>query len=273
MTPILTELPPEDFRSVLPLYRAADNRFPLISAVIQNRQRGQVFVDDLSGPHSAAVVSDFGFAMLLGDPHNDAFRTLLLKLMRESSALKPKHVRWYNPPPRLQKDLLSLHGAGVRPRTRVRLEHRSDARLAGQPDLELDGFELRDLTSDLIPAVDSLGLNIGSRFWSSAADFLETGTGVCLVRNGQVASLCYSAALVDSLAEVDVATDPAFRRRGFAAAVTHGFTQRCAASRIVPMWDCFDYNTGSLQLARSSGFVEIDRYSFLSFDVPLPSPN
>jgi predicted GNAT family acetyltransferase len=84
-----------------------------------------------------------------------------------------------------------------------------------------------------------------------------------------VVSLCYAAAVADGLAEVDVATDPEFRERGLAGVVTRQFIRECLSRGVAPTWDCFEYNAGSMKLARKIGFVEMRRYPFYSFNVPV----
>src|SRR2546426_12402445 len=67
------ELEPERFPTVIPLYRAAQICFPLIFAVLEQRQRGQVFVDNPNYPESALVVTDFGFMNYIGGKRGKYF--------------------------------------------------------------------------------------------------------------------------------------------------------------------------------------------------------
>lgn len=266
---MVLELSPSEFARALPLYQDAGLNFPLISAVTQQRQRGQVFVDDNEHPSSAFIVTDFGFTYLVGDDNDDTFAEGLAKLLAKAEAIKPKYLLWYSPLAKWQSKLDGLPDL-ARKRGRIRLNFRSDvADWLGQTIQTPAGFELRRVDRALIRKTEKLGVKLDSRFWQSADDFLDNGLGVCLTKDGEVVSLCYAAAIADGLAEVDVATDADFRQQGLASIVTKQFINECQAQGITPTWDCFDYNAGSIKLAQKLGFVEVIRYPFYSFNVPL----
>lgn len=267
---MITELRPSNFELVLPLYRTSGMSFPLISAVIQQKQRGQIFADERERPGSALIVTDFGFVVLVGAKENHAFDKELLQAFGSGNAFKPSYLLWYSPPGRWQTKLDAASPESVRKRERVRLEFPGRDGDAGSKSIQVPaGFQLEDLTLDQIPKTEKFDIKLDSKFWRSAGDFLENGLGVCLLKDGEMVSLCYAAAIVDSLAEVDVATDPEFRGRGLASIVTREFIERCTTRGIVPTWDCFGHNAGSINLARKLGFAEIVRYPFYSFKVPL----
>ena len=64
-------------------------------------------------------------------------------------------------------------------------------------------------------------------------------------------------------------TDAEFRGQGLGTIVAQEFNRLCLQNGISPTWDCFDYNTGSMKLAERLGFVEVRRYPFYSFNIPL----
>ena len=267
---MIAELERDSFQSVLPLCRAAGACFPLLLSVVENGQRGQVFVNRRDGPGAALVVNNFGFTGLFEAVPDEAFDQSLIEMFRAGDALRPSYLLWYDPPARWRQRLDSAGGESVRRRERVRFDFRSErAGYLGEPARCPAGFELQRLSPGLLRKVEKFGLNLESRFWSSADDFLERGMGVCLVKDGEVASLCYAAAVAGGLAEVDVVTDPEFRGRGLATVVAQQFIRECLGRGVTPTWDCFAYNTGSMRLAEVLGFVERRRYTFYSFNVPL----
>ncbi len=258
---MIVELQPDEFQCVLPHYRAEGARFPLISAVIQNRQRGQVFA-------SAIIVTNFGFTFFTGE-EKESSDVELARLLATSGAFKPSYLLWYSPPMNWQRKLDAIPDLALR-RERVRLEFRADgAGWLSETVQSPDGFELKSLSSELIPKTEKFGVKLDSRFWASATDFVENGLGVCLVKDGEVVSLCYAAAVVDGLAEVDVATAEEFRGRGLANVVTRQFIKECLSRRIAPTWDCFAYNIASTKLALNLGFAPSSNYPFYSFNVPV----
>ncbi|MCA1632226.1 MAG: GNAT family N-acetyltransferase [Acidobacteria bacterium] len=267
---MIVELKPDDFPHVLPLYRASGARFPLISAVVQNRQRGQVFADQPERPRAAVIVNNFGFTCVVGAQHDEPFDAGLAELLNTTGALRPTYLLWYAPPARWQQRLDALAPESIRRRERARFEfRRGRAAWLGETEQCPAGFELKKLDEELVTKTEKFGIELGTRFWSSVEDFVEHGLGVCLVKDGEVVSLCYAAAVADGFAEVDVLTDAEHRGRGLASLVARQFIRECLAKGITPTWDCFVANAGSMKLAQKLEFDEVSRYSFYSFNTPI----
>ncbi len=254
------ELESSEFPDVLSLYRSGPLRFPLISAVIENRQRGQVFVD--GNAKSALVLNNFGFMYLIAAEVNRAFDKALVELFTSAKKIKPSYLLWYSPPEFWQQ---RLDAAGARRRERIRYQFDGDS---SDPITCPNGFEMRRLDAELIPKTKKFGIEIDSRFWASAQDVTENGLGFCIIKDGDVVSICYAAAISDGLAEIDVATDEAYRQQGLAVLVSRQFIRECLTRGITPTWDCFAYNTGSRRLAERLGFSELVHYPFYSFNIP-----
>lgn len=263
---MLIELEPDNFPDVLPLYRTAGHTFPLISAVIQRKQRGQIFVDRREHPRTALVVNNFGFMHLLGAESEAA----PAELLAAEGVFRSSYLLWYAPPTSWQERLDALPPERVRRRERVRFVFRPEQALyLGETAQPPAGFELRHMDADLLARAAKFGLHLDSRFWSSASDFLEQGLGVCLLKDGEVVSLCYAAAVVDGLAEVDVVTEPEYRGQGLGTLTAQQFNRECLSRELAPTWDCFVNNLGSLRLAESLGFAQVHKYPFYTFNVPL----
>jgi len=264
---VFVELEPDEFPEVLALYRSSRLRFPLISAVIQRQQRGQVLVDRESNSQSALVINNFGFMYLIGAEVNPKFDDVLVELLSAANRIKPSYLLWYSPPPAWQG---KLDAAGARRRERIRLEFQgSSAGYLNDPVTCPAGFEMRRLDTELIPKTKKFGIDLDSRFWSSAQDLIENGLSFCIIKDDEIVSICYAAAISDGLAEIDVATDEAYRRQGLANLVSRQFIRECLMRGITPTWDCFAYNTSSLRLAERLGFSELVHYPFYSFNIPL----
>jgi GNAT superfamily N-acetyltransferase len=302
-------LPVDLHPQALPLYQRSGLCFPLIRAVIDGLQAGRIWVDRAPDPRSALVVTGFGFTCLLGEEdhqenHQDgqdgaaadggagraAFDSRLRHRLQGEAAegQLPGYLLWYAPPPSWRAWLDRHPEGAVRRRERVRLRFGAGAPAAppldappalGQPESVPEGLRVAPLDNELLPAAEPLGLNLTSRFWSSAADLLQHGFGACLVAaDGAVVSLCYTSCVADNLAEIDIATREDRRGHGLGAIVAREFIRQCRRRRVVPTWDCFTANQPSLRLAESLGFVETDRYWLYSFRTPLatwpwPSPS
>lgn len=231
-------------------------------AVVQQQQRGWVFVDNLARPISALVINNFGFMQLIGAKNSD---NNLYEFFKSPTNSIPAYLLWYSPPLQIQKILDGFNQ--VRRRERVRFVFKKKA--FENPVECPAGFTVQRLNKESIEMAETLNLEIGSRFWASTNDFLEHGIGTCLIKDGHIVSLCYSACVVDNLAEIDVVTQEEYRGMGLAVIATQNFITECVRRGITPTWDCFINNTASMKLAVKLGFEEERTYPFYSFNTPL----
>ena len=276
---MLQALPHDRHHLVDPLYARENPRFPLIHSVIRNEQAGTIFVadtfDGAATPRSAFVVTNAGFALLLGaDGEDSSFDALLADAFRSGMAGLPGYLLWYAPPARWRKRFADCPPDTVWVRERARLFLPLDAPLSAPRRSALaEGLRVAAMNPDLMQAAEPLGLRLATKFWSSEEEFLAKALGIAIVdKDDRPVSLCYAAAVCDGLAEIDIATDPAYRGRGLAAEAAHAFATACRARGLTPAWDCFVANDASLRLAQSLGFAEAGRYPLYSFNVPLALP-
>jgi hypothetical protein len=255
--------------TVLPLYQATGGVFPLILAVIVNRQRGQVYVDKSASPTAAVVITNFGFMCYLGSDENEGFNAGLVNLLAQPEMIKPSYLLWYDPPAgwRAQLDLLTPEPVRCRERTRFEF-HAEQADYINRPTPCPPPFALRRLDEDLLPQTEKLGIDITSRFWSSGADFLAHGLGIGVLKGSEIVSLCYAACVADGLAE-DIVTAAEYRGAGLGALAAQQFVRECLRDDLTPTWDCFTSNIASYKLAERLGFVAVRSYPFYNFNLPL----
>ena len=254
----------KDFKKILPLYLGEEIIFPLILAVIQQQQRGWVFVDDLIHPTSAMVINNFGFMQFIG---NSKLTNNLDKFFKNPTARIPSYLLWYAPPLQIQKALDNFTKEQVRRRERARFifQEKNIKSLTGCPA----GFTVQRLDKELLMLAENFKLDISSRFWESMDDFLNHGIGTCVTKDGVIVSLCYSACIVDNLTEIDVFTQAEYRGFGLATIAAQNFISECLYRGITPTWDCFVNNDASMKLAKLLGFKQTVVYPFYSFNLPI----
>ncbi|MBL0268163.1 MAG: GNAT family N-acetyltransferase [Chitinophagaceae bacterium] len=265
---MIFELDKNDFVKILPMYLNEGKTFPLILAVIHQKQPGWVFVDDPVQPTSAMIMNNFGFLQLVSVEN---FERDFIKVFKFPGISMPSYLLWYSPPPQIQEMFDGFLHEHVRKRERARFIFKKNTveNLVKCPD----GFNIRRLDKELIKKTLNFKLDIGSRFWASIDDFLEQGIGVCVMKGGEIASLCYSACVVDDLAEIDIVTQKEYRGIGLAAAAAQSFMTECVRREIIPTWDCFVNNIASMKLAAKLGFEEEWKYYFYSFNLPINLPS
>jgi RimJ/RimL family protein N-acetyltransferase len=234
--------------AALELYRTAA-RFPLIGAVLLDRQDGVVYVDNVERPAQAYVEHAFGFAQVLGRPA-PSFEACLERYLLTDKRFAAAKVRLYAP---TVPSFLDGPGAASMRSSRQRFVI-GRAALPLHDDPLPAGVELVTVDDRNVGAFEQV-FGVTRRFWRSTTDFVQGAAAAGVLLDGRPASICYAAAEADGEAEIDVLTSPAHRRRGLAKVATMAFVRACFARGCLPLWDCFSNNLASIGLCRSIGFA------------------
>lgn len=239
-------LKPKQLSAAASLYGQSSEFFPIIGAVLNGQQDGWVYADDAASPRSVYVEHKFGFSQFFGNMETYGERFLFDRFIINKDFYAPK-IRLYGAtvPAWLDEDAYRQFRSE---RQRFKLGHKTDIDPASD-----DRVEVRALNSADIVLVEKLG--ILSRFWQSDQEFVDNANAFVAMVEGELAAICYAAAISNGAAEIDVMTLDTFRNRGFAKMVVSAFVKRCAILDIEPLWDCFTNNSGSVNTATACGFV------------------
>lgn len=265
----MKELSQRDYNSVRSLYLTNGSEFPLIRAVIELKQDGYIYVDSDKDPSSCMAITKFGFGFMFGDTNNKDFNASIGNLIFEESTLRVAYFLWYKPPIVWIEKLDEFPEGLINKRERIRFRFDFDR----FKEIPTKGnfssqYTLRRVEKYMIKKMERFGLDFPTRFWRSIDDFLTNGFGFCMFKGEDIVSICYTACLVDGIAEVDIATLDAYRGLGLGKVLAFSFTEYCLKNHVVPTWDCFTYNEASRKIAEDIGFIEKERYPFYSFKRP-----
>ncbi|NND81372.1 MAG: GNAT family N-acetyltransferase [Gammaproteobacteria bacterium] len=230
--------------------------FPIIGAVIEGTQEGSVYANSEANPSSFFVVHKFGFAQFIEFYPDDEFANRIIGEL--FLAKDNRKFRIYDVDERGKSRLRSLDlqsGINIQNGTRERFvyptaEKKPNSRLASAVT-EQNFEEVNDVFQ----------LNLETRFWNNAKQALEYGIPV-LVTDGELASICYGAAVSGAWIEIDVTTRESMRHKGYGNLAVCAFVNRALNNKLIPCWDCYSDNPASLELAKSVGFEHISTYSF-----------
>jgi hypothetical protein len=247
-------VPINDYRKVrLELRRRSQSCFPLIGSVLERTQIGAVYTDTAD---NYFVLNRAGFAQVFLSGNDDS---LVVDFISNSEML-PAYLHIYEG----RNLLTSLEKTPLTVRQRERQQFRYEYAFIDVPTTP-PTFEIRDCSTLEFNQLKKFGLNLENRFWKSESDFLEHGFGKCVVANGvDPASICYAASVYDEIAEIDVATMPAFRGKGLAKIVAANFVAGLLHNGLSASWDCFTENAPSVAAAKSLQFKLVKKYIFLS---------
>lgn len=232
-------------------YRRHEAFFPLIGAVLQDQQDGLVLADDQFSPRRFYVEHAFGFAQVFGLDNAEFDEALRRYLLIEKSFAVSK-VRLYTPiEPAFLREPEFDHARSER--QRFILDPKCMESFGDQGVPKDTGVEIKSAQVGDLAAIEAR-FGVVRRFWRSDRDFLTSARAIISWVNGEPASICYAAAVAGDMAEIDVFTHQEHRRIGLGKRVVHAFSHLCLSQGLLPVWDCFTNNAGSMALCKSCGF-------------------
>ena len=115
----------------------------------------------------------------------------------------------------------------------------------------------------------AFSIDLDNRFWACEEDFLREGFGFAVKskNSGDFLSLCYSAAVSNNIAEIDIVTGNNFKNKGYAQLVANLFINHCHKLNILPNWDCYTNNLPSYKLAKKLGFIDSFKYDLFTINL------
>ena len=239
-------------------------------AVAEGFQQGDIFTDCVDSPTFALFWHVSGFAYLTGKPNEENLEEIY-NLMKNKDNTNPRRFVLELKDEEVEDYFQKKEDVKVHPRYRFRLKESLEDVIAQSAENRQDtmkfcegilpeGYELKEIDADLVSEI--IGQVVPSLFWSSDEEFLEKGKGYCLVHNGEVAAVAFSAAVSSNQIDIGIETAEAHRRKGLAAIVAKKMVAYVKSIHKEPVWDCNVSNIGSLRTAEKAGFCVVAEHAF-----------
>lgn len=242
--------------------------FPIIAAVLSNRQNGVVYVDSLDNPEQFYAEHEFGFAQLVGPSQTKSrFIEGIHSRFINKDKFQSNKIRLYCPENFLISEIIS-QDIVLSKRQRFILNWQkwnfsdTDQMVGNSEQVTIAEVTEKDLNE-----IETEFFNL-TRFWKNKKDYLDYSMAWIIRADTDIAAICYSAATESGQAEIDVFTQPVYRHNNYAKMVVNSFVNHCRQQNIIPLWDCFHNNEASMGLAKSVGFEEIELpYDFYTINM------
>lgn len=226
-------------------------------SVAEEVQDGDIYADSIDSPTYALFWHVSGFAYLTGKPEKEELEAIYA-LMKNADGKNPR---------RFVLELKDEETASFfRQKADVEMHERYRFRLKDvYAECSLDssipaGYEMKEVDEKRLEQIS--GRIVPSLFWSSAEEFLEKGKGYCLVKNGEVAAVAFSAAVSSRQVDIGIETKQAHRRKGLAAVAAQKMVSYVRSIGKEPVWDCDQTNTGSKATAEKVGFEVMAEHAY-----------
>ena len=250
---VLHELTSIDRERLRPLFAGFRGRLHGCVEAIFTGRFGRAWADDPAAPTVALAHIYFWF--VAGDPRGAASAQALGMVPSGGTIVTPGGA-WDE----LVRQTL---GACVGERTRTGFSnptngawdrHRLRAMSASLPS----GYSMRRVTAGDVESFARMEPDFIANF-GSRAHYLAEGIGFGVWQGSRCVAGCSSYTLANGKLEIEIDTDPAFRRRGLARAAAATMILHCLDHRIEPCWDA--HNAESAALAVQLGFRDADAYA------------
>ncbi|WP_225744464.1 GNAT family N-acetyltransferase [Marinilactibacillus sp. Marseille-P9653] len=215
---------------------------------------GEAWVDDLENPTAAQITVSM-FTFYAGD-HTSPLAEEMLNNIKEDVLIITESEGW-------KQKLERIHVGAFEKYSRYRFEHSADyfdrnhlENLVAQLP---EPYVVKRIDQDVVelPSLHQLSPDFTGNFESSEA-FLDRGVGYVVLHEDKVVSGASSFSIFDEGIEIEVGTDPEYRRKGLATVVSAALMLDCLDHQLYPSWDA--ENIGSAKLAESLGYVMKEPY-------------
>jgi GNAT superfamily N-acetyltransferase len=258
---MLSAIDPKDFLEVKQKHLELVSQFPLINSVLSRVQHGLVYADAARDWVFVCTKSGFSLVSARGDAAVDQ---KFLEFLLQNKEI-PEYIHLYRAagsfPGYLETNWPKYK---LRRRAQFRNYHRD--RTYDDKDLLPAGYRIAVMQELSFEQLDeAFGLNFGHRYWDTKEDFLNRGIGACIVtEHGEPVAICYSACVVDGIAEVDVVVLPEHRGKRFLRIVSGPFLNQAISRNLVSHWDAFIENSRSYMMPQKFDMTLIQEYDLLS---------
>ena len=228
-------------------------------SILENRQQGRIFVDDLSSPHSAIFWHYCGISFVSGVSDNGDFNHELYKLLCGKYEENQRVFVLFVNDADWNGTVVRLLDGNSDVKTLERLRFSFNQKSYNDREFAIpEGYFLKE--TDKIIFENLEGGIIPSYSWHSSEAFLSRGKGYCLVNGKNIACNAFSSSIGNGVLDIGIETNVNYRLKGLAAPTASAMVQYCLNNGYVPNWGCNASNIGSSRIAKSLGFEIADSH-------------
>ncbi len=277
----MIRLNPEQFSKATPLFAGIAEWNVYVTAVLQQKSPGRVYVDNPDAPRSGFLVSlDRNY--LVGDPNNHGFNTALSEELA-NTLLAGDRVNPANPELAFNLDSPNWEPALAEiladwrwpPIWDSKQHYRFDQLQVDWHKILPTGYTITQLDIALLAEqgltlpkhiIDSIRIG-----WQNEANFVENGFGFAALHHNEMVCWCMADVTVGDRCEIGIETIAAHRRRGLATAVTAATVEHYSQAGYRHFsWHCAASNKASINTAQKVGFVLERPYNDYTFHYDEP---
>jgi len=236
------------------------SKYPLINSILSGLQSGYVYSD--TKREILIVMSRFGFTLISFKQVSLDVIEKVFRFLQENTEI-PNYLHVYSPVDEFLNYIIKNYSQY---KLRDRMQYRYIKKQCDSVEGKLPkGYKVKTLKETKQEELEALPLDLYSRYWDSKEDFYQHAIGICIVdEDDSVAAICYSAAYVDYMAEMDTLVLEKYRGKGLMRLVSEPFYNLATSLNSDVHWDTFVDNVPSFILGEKFSPNYKNRYKLLS---------
>ncbi|MEK5400200.1 GNAT family N-acetyltransferase [Paenibacillus sp. FSL K6-2859] len=263
------ELSRNEFTKVLPMFSKIQNKAVFAFSVIEQTQKGKIFINRKIDPTAAFLTSCGGFYCLVGTASDHSFNDAVANFLNH----KDNHIGFYalamftDEWERAFQKYRLVHANKIK-RTYFHFNDRRFFEISKDIHIKIDeGLHYEILNEDISNRYREDFYTYYKLVWDSNKHFNERGLGHFITKENKIISVCSSPYVGGGFAEIDMITIEEHQWKGLATKVGIGFIKDCRSKNLIPNWSCHSDNPISISLANKLGFDPIAEHPMYWYNV------
>ncbi|REB11568.1 GNAT family N-acetyltransferase [Sporosarcina sp. BI001-red] len=238
-------------KKLVPMFEGFDST--IVLSYLQGHM-GTAWVDNLENPVVAQITVGI-FVFYAGDSSKKEAEELLYNLPEFTLAIVDSD-EW-------KKRLETVHSGAVNKFPRYSFDknpdHLNRLHIVHLMSSLPEDYEIKKVDHHIAnaPSFNELSEDFVSQF-ESIDDFINRGVGYAILHEDEVVAAATSFSIYDDGIEIEIATNPEYRRKGLATIVASALILDCLDNGKYPSWD--GANSESVELAKKLGYMFKESY-------------
>jgi hypothetical protein len=230
-----------------------NRRYPLLQSIIQKNMEGKIYVN--KNYTKALIINSLNWVYVIEKDIDNEFDEKIIQTLTENNI---GSYIWFG----MTKYWEELIGNISKNKIEYfpRFEWMFDMNIFNKTKTVSGKYSVKVIDKNSINKVCEGIKNSIIDFWTTKENFLNNGFGYYIEHEKKIIGLIISAGIYDDEVEIDILVDNNYQRQGLGKLLSVIFIKDCLERNIIPKWDCYKYNYGSVKLAKSLGFRVINEY-------------
>jgi len=252
----MKELEKAQYKIIQPFLNEIDFETAYPYSIVESRQHGRIFVDNVESPNTVLFWHYCGFAYLVGDTDNNDFNFNLCRLLsgefEDNQRRLILHIndnKWNEQIIDIMKNMGNIYSNERYIFRFDKVQHESQKYSVPKC------FSVNEINDNILAKLK--GKIVPSFSWHTAEEFLQHGKGFCLIDNKNISCTAFSSGIGNRQMDIGVETNEQYRGKGLGTLVAAEMVEYASNNGYEPAWGCDVNNIASATVAKKLGFQRV----------------